>query len=203
MQRLGACRTYLRTCVARPKNASARREAPPISRLSASRATQRTRFLGSNPKGRQRFGSGSALLGLAIGALLPRPRALNRTQIARRRMRESKPDRLPAPGGPAMVGPEVDVAACGPIHRSNTAGVGRGGFDSPTRVAADRRPSAAGTMRLATTIRRTAPTRCLPFRKNAPAALRATSSIHQRLSRRAAVAARPRGRPARPFVRRV
>jgi outer membrane lipoprotein-sorting protein len=51
-------------------------------------------LFGSNPKGRERFGSGSALLGLAIGSLLPRPRALNRTQIAPRRMRESKLDRL-------------------------------------------------------------------------------------------------------------
>ena len=51
-------------------------------------------FFGSNPKGRERFGCGSALLALAIVALLLRAPALNRAQIAPRRMRESKPDRL-------------------------------------------------------------------------------------------------------------
>src|SRR5204863_3879896 len=49
---------------------------------------------GSNPKGRERFGRGSALLALAIGALLPRAPALNHVQIAPRRIREIKSDRL-------------------------------------------------------------------------------------------------------------
>jgi len=55
-------------------------------------------LFGSNPKGRERFGrlswQISALLALAIVALLLRAPALNRAQIAPRRMRESKPDRL-------------------------------------------------------------------------------------------------------------
>lgn len=49
---------------------------------------------GSKPKGRERFGPGSALLGLTIVPLWLRPRALNQAQIAPRRMRESKSDRL-------------------------------------------------------------------------------------------------------------
>ena len=51
-------------------------------------------LFGSNPKGRERFGRGSALLALTIVALLLRAPALNRAQIAPRRIRESKPDRL-------------------------------------------------------------------------------------------------------------
>jgi hypothetical protein len=54
---------------------------------------------GSNPKGRERFGclswQMSALLALAIVALLLRAPALNRAQIAPRRIREIKSDRLP------------------------------------------------------------------------------------------------------------
>src|SRR5438094_8774257 len=49
---------------------------------------------GCNPKGRERFGRGSALLALAIVALLPRAPALNHVQIAPRRIREIKSDRL-------------------------------------------------------------------------------------------------------------
>ena len=49
----------------------------------------------SNPKGRERFGRGSALLALAIVALLLRAPALNRAQIAPRRIHESKSDWLP------------------------------------------------------------------------------------------------------------
>ena len=49
---------------------------------------------GSNPKGRERFGPGSALVALAIVALLPRAPALNQVQIAPRRIREIKSDRL-------------------------------------------------------------------------------------------------------------
>ena len=49
---------------------------------------------GCNPKGRERFGRGSALLALAIVALLPRAPALNQVQIAPRRIREIKSDRL-------------------------------------------------------------------------------------------------------------
>jgi len=45
-------------------------------------------LFGSNPKGRKRFGRGSALVALAIVALLLRAPALNRVQIAPRRMRE-------------------------------------------------------------------------------------------------------------------
>ena len=45
-------------------------------------------LFGSNPKGRKRFGRGSALVALAIVALLLRAPALNRVQIALRRMRE-------------------------------------------------------------------------------------------------------------------
>ena len=48
---------------------------------------------GSNPKGRERFGPGSALLGLTIVPLWSRPRALNQAQIAPRRIREIKSDR--------------------------------------------------------------------------------------------------------------
>src|SRR5512141_412062 len=51
-------------------------------------------LFGSNPEGRERFGSGSALLGLTIVPLWSRPRALNQTQIAARRIREIKSDRL-------------------------------------------------------------------------------------------------------------
>ena len=51
-------------------------------------------LFGSSPKGRERFGPGSALLGLTMDPPLSRPRALNQAQIAPRRMRESKSDRL-------------------------------------------------------------------------------------------------------------
>ena len=56
------------------------------------------RFLAATSQARERFGSRSwqmsALLGLTIARLWSRPRALNQTQIAPRRMRESKSDRL-------------------------------------------------------------------------------------------------------------
>ena len=49
---------------------------------------------GSNPKGRERFGRGSALVALTMVWLLSRTPALNRAQIAPRRIREIKSDRL-------------------------------------------------------------------------------------------------------------
>ena len=62
---------------------------------------------GSNPKGRERFGrlswQMSALVALTIGPLLPRAPALNHAQnaqIAPRRIREIKSDRLLAFGLP-------------------------------------------------------------------------------------------------------
>src|SRR5437899_6869691 len=70
----------------------------PVSGIPASRATRRTRFLAATSQGRERFGPRSwqmsALLGLTMGPPLSRPRALNQAQIALRRIREIKSDRL-------------------------------------------------------------------------------------------------------------
>ena len=60
-------------------------------------------LFGGNPKGRGRFGRGSALLALAIVALLLRARALNHAQIAPRRIREIKSDSLLGRANPYAV----------------------------------------------------------------------------------------------------
>src|SRR5438093_13654804 len=98
---LGACRTYFHARVAGPESAAARREAQRIPGVFASLATTQMRFPAATSQGRERFGSRSwqmsTLLGLTIARLLSRPRASNQTQIAPRRVRASKSDRLPAP----------------------------------------------------------------------------------------------------------
>ncbi len=79
-------------CRAKKRDRKAR-DAADIGHIGKSSNAADTLF-GSNPEGREHFGPGSALLRLAIVTLLLRPRALNQTQIAPRRMRENKPDRL-------------------------------------------------------------------------------------------------------------